>query len=161
MIKYNYSAMLVLLGLMTFYRTSARENLPALNKKILEYVDSVIGQQVDRGECWDLAYQALTRINAEWDGKYKYGRELKRKEKIEPGDVIQFKDVKVRYQVGNTVYSETMAHHTAIVYRVLENDILELAHQNTGFSGKTVGLSKLNLNTIIAGRLYIYRPVAK
>jgi hypothetical protein len=62
---------------------------------VVEYVESVIGEQVDRGECWDLAYQALTRIDAKWDGKYKYGREInpKRRE-VFPGDIIQFKNVK-------------------------------------------------------------------
>jgi hypothetical protein len=137
-------------------------NLPDLNQKIVEYVETVIGQQVDRGECWDLAFQALTRNNAKWDGQYKYGKEYNvKREKVLPGDIIQFKDVKVQYREGNTIYTETMAHHTAIVYKVSEDGVLELAHQNTGFSGRTVGLSKLDLSTVKSGRMWFYRPVTK
>jgi hypothetical protein len=135
-------------------------NLPELNRKVVEYVETVIGEQVDRGECWDLAYQALNRIDARWDGKYKYGKEINpRRAEILPGDIIQFKDVKVRYRQGNTIYTETMAHHTAIVYRVLKDGVFELAHQNTTFSGRTVGLSNLDLSTVVSGKMWFYRPV--
>ena len=140
----------------------ADDNLPDLNRKVIEYVETVMGEQVDRGECWDLAYQALTRIDAKWDGQFKFGREVnpKRKE-IFPGDIIQFMDVKVRYREGNTTYTETMGQHTAIVYRVLDDGVFELAHQNTGFSGRTVGLSKLDLDTVVSGRMWFYRPERK
>ena len=139
---------------------AADDDLPSLNRQVLEYVESVIGKQVDRGECWDLANQALLRIDAKWDGRYKYGKEYNPKRSaILPGDLIQFKDVKVRYREGNTLYTESMAHHTAIVYRVLDNGILELAHQNTTFSGRTVGVSKLDLNTVVSGKMWFYRPV--
>jgi hypothetical protein len=142
------------------FPVNAEETLPPLNSKIIEYVESVIGTQVDRGECWDLAFQALNRIDASWDGKYKYGKQINPKRaEVFPGDIIQFRDVKVRYRTGNTVYTETMAHHTAIVYRVLEDGVFELAHQNTGFSGRTVGLSNLDLSTVISGRMWFYRPV--
>ncbi len=137
-------------------------NIPGLNQKIVDYVETVIGQQVDRGECWDLANQALNRNDAKWDGQYKYGKELNvKREKVLPGDIIQFKNVKVQYQEGNTIYTETMAHHTAIVYKVLDDGVLELAHQNTGFSGRTVGLSKLDLDTVKSGKMWFYRPVRK
>ncbi len=151
--------LLVITGLAVFNPVKADNDLPELNMQIVEYVESVMGEQVDRGECWDLANQALTRIDARWDGKYKYGREVnpKRRE-IYPGDIIQFKDVKVRYREGNTIYTETMAHHTAIVYRVLDEGVYELAHQNTGFSGRTVGVSKLDLGTVVSGRMWFYRP---
>lgn len=140
----------------------AGTDIPELNKQIVNYVESVIGQQVDRGECWDLAFQALTRNEAKWDGQYKYGKEFNvKREKVLPGDIIQFKDVKVQYREGNTIYTETMAHHTAIVYKVFDDGVLELAHQNTGFSGRTVGLSKLDLDTVKSGRMWFYRPVRK
>ncbi len=160
--KVGYTVLLAVAALMVFHPVRADNGLPPLNRKVVEYVESVIGEQVDRGECWDLAYQALTRIDAKWDGKYKYGREVnpKRRE-IYPGDIIQFKNVKVRYQEGNTIYTETMEHHTAIVFRVIEDGVFELAHQNTGFSGRTVGLSKLDLNTVVSGRMWFYRPERK
>ncbi len=135
------------------------DTIPPLNRKIVDYVESVIGEQVDRGECWDLAYQALTRIDAKWDGQYRYGREVNpRRRDIYPGDIIQFRDVTVRYREGNTIYTETMGHHTAVVYRVIEPGVFELAHQNTGFSGRTVGLSMLDLDNVVSGKMWFYRP---
>ena len=140
----------------------AADDLPALNRKVIEYVETVIGEQVDRGECWDLAYQALTRAEAQWDGQYKYGKEVNpRKDEIYPGDIIQFKNVKIRYREGNRIVTESMEHHTAIVYKLLKNGVYKLAHQNTGFSGRTVGISKLDLHTVISGRMWFYRPVSK
>ena len=160
--KVVYTVLLAVVALMVFQPVRADKDLPSLNRKVVEYVESVIGEQVDRGECWDLAYQALTRIDAKWDGRYKYGREVNpRRREIFPGDIIQFKNVKIRYREGNTIYTETMEHHTAVVFRVIEDGVFELAHQNTGFSGRTVGLSKLDLNTVVSGRMWFYRPERK
>jgi hypothetical protein len=140
----------------------AQEKLPPLNQKVLDYVKTTIGEQVNRGECWDLAYEALERHNAVWDKQYKYGNLYNpRKETVLPGDFIQFKNVEVEYRKGNVIYTETMAHHTAVVYRIIdqENKVFELAHQNTNFSGRTVGLSKLDLRNVKKGKLMFYRPV--
>ncbi len=141
--------------------TFGQDDIPDLNKKIVKYVKSVIGEQVDRGECWDVANKALTLNNAKWDGAFKYGEPLNpKKDKIFPGDIIQFKNVKVTYKVGNVIYKETMTHHTAVVYRVLSNGKYELAHQNTGFSGRKVGLSTLDISTVVKGKMYFYRPLS-
>ena len=159
MFKKTCGILIVAAGLMLFLPAFSGDTIPHLNRQVIEYVESVIGGQVDRGECWDLAYQALTRINARWDGKYKYGREVNpKRDEIFPGDLIQFRNVNVRYREENTIYTETMDHHTAIVYRVIENGVYELAHQNTGFSGRTVGISKLDINTVVSGRMWFYRP---
>jgi hypothetical protein len=142
--------------------SKAQDSIPFLNKQIIEYVKTTIGKKVDRGECWDLANQALTRIDADWNHEYKYGKLLNpKKDTIYPGDLIQFEGVKVKYKKGNTTYTESMEHHTSIVFRVIEKDVFELAHQNTGFSGRKVGLSTLDLKTIIKGKMSIYRPVKK
>lgn len=134
--------------------------IPEPNKRIIAYVSTVIGTQVDRGECWDLANQALTRINAKWDHQYKYGKQVDPEHDIiYPGDIIQFKNVKVTYKIGNTIYKETMAHHTAIVYKVIKKGVYEIAHQNTSATGRKVGVGKLDLSTVIKGKLYFYRPV--
>ncbi len=145
-------------ALLLINRTIAQE-IPTLNKEIVEYVESVIGKKVDRGECWDLANQALIRVDAAWDRQYIYGNRIDHeKDKVYPGDLIQFKNVTVRYTEGNVTYTELMAHHTAIVYKVLGKGIFEIAHQNTEFSGRKVGLSELNTNHIIKGKVYFYRP---
>lgn len=160
--KQFFPALLIIVLLTIGLPAAGNEDMPALNIKVLEYVESVIGEQVDRGECWDLANQALNRIDAKWDGQLKYGKQVNpKRDKIYPGDIIQFKDVKVQYKEGNTTYTESMAHHTAIVYKVLAEGVFELAHQNTGFSGRTVGISKLDLKTVESGRMWFYRPVRK
>ena len=156
------SKLILIIVLMVFSAgISAQEEIPALNQKIVDYVTPTLGTQVNRGECWDLAYEALNRNNARWDGKFKYGIEINpTKVTVFPGDLIQFANVEIRYQKGNTTYTETMGQHTAIVYRVIDQEkkIFEIAHQNTNFSGRTVGLSELNLGTIVKGKYWFYRP---
>jgi hypothetical protein len=150
--------LLSVFALLLINRTIAQE-IPTLNKEIVEYVESVIGKKVDRGECWDLANQALIKVDADWDRQYVYGNRIDHeKDKVYPGDLIQFKNVTVRYTEGNVTYTELMAHHTAIVYKVLGKGVFEIAHQNTEFSGRKVGLSELNTNHIIKGKVYFYRP---
>jgi len=138
------------------------DRLPPLNHHVLQYVESVVGTRVDRGECWDLARQALEHSEASWDGSYGFGKVVKhRKEKVLPGDIVQFEKVVVRYTEGLTTYTENYDHHTAIVYRVKGRGRFELAHQNTGFSGKKVGISPLNLDHVIRGKISFYRPVTE
>ena len=144
------------------FRGFSQDSIPELNRQVIQYVKTTIGKKVDRGECWDLANGALTLIKADWDLQYKYGNLVNyKKEVVYPGDIIQFEGVKVKYKKGNATYTETMDHHTAIVYRVISPGVFELAHQNTGFSGRKVGLSTLDISTIIKGKMSIYRPVKK
>lgn len=142
----------------SFQETTA---VPPLNQKIIDYVNTVIKKKVDRGECWDLANEALTRINAKWDKKYTYGQLVNpEKDTIYPGDIIQFYGVKMKYKVGKEEYTEEAKHHTAIVYKVKVKGIYDIAHQNTGFSGKKVGISEIDLATVTKGKLKFYRPVS-
>ncbi len=144
------------------FKGFSQDSLPELNKQVIEIVKTTIGKKVDRGECWDLANKVLTETKADWDLQYKYGNPVNyKKEVVYPGDIIQFEGVKVKYKKGNTTYTETMEHHTAVVYRVISPGVFELAHQNTGFSGRKVGLSTLDISTIIKGKMSIYRPVKK
>ena len=152
-----------LLFLFIFTSASSQKETPDINKKIVEYVKSTIGTQVNRGECWDLAYEAITRHECMWDWEYEYGELYDpKKETVFPGDLIQFENVVVKYRKGNMSVTETMSHHTAIVYRIIDQEkkIFELAHQNTEFSGKKVGLSEFNLNQVKGGEIMFYHPVA-
>jgi hypothetical protein len=154
----------LILVLLSFISVSSygQDSIPGLNRQIIEYVKTTIGKKVDRGECWDLANEALILVNAEWNHEYKYGKPLNpKKDIIYPGDIIQFEGVKVKYKKENAIITETMEHHTAIVYRVIDVGIFELAHQNTGFSGRKVGLSTLDIKNIIRGKMTIYRPYQK
>ena len=138
---------------------NAQNTIPELNQEIIKYVDSVIGTKVERGECWDLANQALLKVDADWDREYKYGNKIDpEKDKIFPGDIVQFEKIKVKYAKGNATYTEIMEHHTAIVYKVIDKGVFELAHQNTEFSGRKVGISKFDISTVVQGKMFFYRP---
>jgi hypothetical protein len=135
---------------------------PKLNKQIIEFVNSKIKKRVGRGECWDLAAEALQLTNAKWNGKYKYGKEVfYQSECIFPGDIMQFEGVKVKYVKDGFEYKEKMSHHTAIIHEVKGKGNFVLAHQNTVFSGRKVGLSTLELKNITKGKFKIYRPIKK
>lgn len=142
--------------------------LPDLNAKVIAFVDKNMGKKVDRGECWDLAAGALAYAEAYFDRSSMktamiYGKELDpEKDEILPGDLIQFKKVKMKWQEGNRIYESAlgMPDHTAIVYKVNGKGDYEIAHQNTGDWGKKVGVSNFRLDRVTKGKLSFYRPVA-
>jgi hypothetical protein len=140
--------------------TTNCDTVPALNQEILSLVTKQIGKTVDRGECWDVAAMVLNTTGAKWDKRYEFGRRVDpAKECIYPGDLIQFEGVNIKYKKGQGVYTESMGHHTAMVYEVKAKGVYVLAHQNTAKSGRTVGLSDLDMSTIISGKYQFYRPV--
>ena len=136
------------------------DSIPVLNQKIIFYLRTTIGKKVGHGECWELAAQALNQNQASWDHKYTYGREINpAKECVYPGDIIQFEGVVLKFRKGSRVYKETMEHHTALIYELKDKNVFVLIHQNTTFSGRKVGLSELDLKTVVKGKLKVYRPV--
>lgn len=139
---------------------ASTESIPKMNEKIVEYVNSVMGTQVDRGECWGLANRALKLVNADWDKMYVYGKPVDyEKETVYPGDIVHFEDVVVKQTVGLTTTTESMGQHTAIIMKVYDKGVYELAHQNTSFSGRKVGTSPIDLSGVVEGTVIIYRPV--
>jgi hypothetical protein len=52
------------------------DSIPAMNKQIIEFVKTKIKKKIGTGECWDLAAEALKIVNAKWDMKYKFGKEI-------------------------------------------------------------------------------------
>lgn len=145
-------------------RTIAQQKLPEINQDIVNYVGTMIGETVGRGECWDLADQALTHAGAYLDRSsqktiYIFGKQYDPKKKtVLPGDIIQFENVTVKYQDGNIIYTENYGHHTAIIYEVNPDGSLKLAHQNTSFGGRKVILSDMKLENVRKGKMYFYRP---
>jgi len=132
---------------------------PKINKNIVDYVSTVIGKKVDRGECWDLANRALTKANAKWDHEYKYGIPVDPlTDNIFPGDLIQFENVVLKYEKGGRHFKENMAHHTGIIYKVTAKGEYQIAHQNNGQHGRKVGLSDFKLVDITKGKAFFYRP---
>lgn len=157
--------MKILAFVLLFSSFAFKTELPELNAKIVAYLDSVMGTKVARGECWDLAAEALAYSGAYFDRSSMktittYGRKLNpSKEEVLPGDLIQFENVEVQWKEGNTTYKESMAQHTAIVYKVNERLNYEIAHQNTGAWGKKVGVSNFRLDRVTKGKVMIYRPI--
>ena len=149
---------IVLLPCLFSLTTDCNETLQ-LNQQIIGFVNSNMNKKVGKGECWDLANEALTLIQAKWDGNLKFGRKLDyKKDCIYPGDIIQFEKVKVKYTENKVTYQEAMAHHTAIIYEVKGTGDFVLAHQNTAYTGRKVGTSSLNLMNVTGGKISIYRP---
>jgi hypothetical protein len=133
--------------------------IPALNRDIVKYVNTVTGKKVGRGECWDLAHDALTLVNAQWDHHYKFGKEIDPlKDSIYPGDIIHFDNVVLRYKRGNESVTENYPQHTAIVFEVLRAGEYKIAHQNNAFSGRKVGFSIFRLADKKSGKWQFYRP---
>jgi hypothetical protein len=134
------------------------DSVSPLNKGILDYTSSKMNKKVGRGECWDLASYALKQVGAKWDGEYDFGRLIEKGECIMPGDIIQFERIKIKYKKGSQTFTEAMPHHTAIIYEVISADEVKLAHQNTGYTGRKVGVTNLRFSTIQSGKYMIYRP---
>ena len=140
-------------------QNNAFAQIPILNQKVIEYVDSKMGKKVDRGECWDLANKALEFAEADMPSIYVFGREYKI-EPILPGDILQFSNVKAKYEEGNNIFFQTMTHHTAIVYKVLDEHTFILAEQN-GAQGKKVSTITFSLKNKTSGKIKYFRPIPK
>lgn len=154
-IKYISVILLIQLSVFSYAQTTT----PPLNQKIVEYVTSVIGKKVERGECWDLANAALNKVNAKWDHDYKFGKPIDpAKDEVFPGDIIQFENVTLKYDKDGRHFKESMPHHTAIVYKVNAKGEYLIAHQNSGQHGRKVGISELKLVDMTKGKLMFYRP---
>jgi len=143
----------------------AQESIPDINKRIITYLESNIGETVGHGECWDLADQALTSAGAQFDKSsqktiYIFGKMYNHDvDNILPGDILQFEGVTVSYKNGNMSFTENYKHHTAIVYRINSDKSLQLAHQNTSFGGRKVALNDFNLQNVKKGKIYFYHPI--
>jgi len=133
--------------------------LPAINQRIIDHVLAQEGKKVGRGECWDLAADALNTAGAKWDGMYKYGEVVDwKKNEVLPGDIVQMADVQVEHKEGNMSRREFYGKHTAVVIAVRGRGDFSLAHQNVDPVGKKVGFSELNMNDVRSGKLVFYRP---
>ncbi len=133
---------------------------PELNTSIISFVGANMKKKVGRGECWDLAAEALNKIEAKWDGNSKFGKEVNyKKECIYPGDIVQFEGVVLKYKQDEKYFIEKLEHHTAIIFEVKEKDSFVIADQNTRFSGKTVGTHNFDVKALTKGSFKIYRPI--
>jgi hypothetical protein len=153
---YEMKIRLVFITLILFSFTS--DEIPVTNRKVLEYVKTVIGKKVDRGECWDLANQALTYANAKWEFPTKFGKPVNYKtEMIIPGDIIQINNVTMESKTATSIVRWKMKEHTAILFDVKENGKVMVAEQNVNGMRK-VQVNEWNLNDVKSGKMQFYRP---
>lgn len=150
----QYLPILFILALTLGIYSKAFAQTPPTNKKVLEYCEQQMNKKVDRGECWDLARFALDHADADWKSPYDFGDKVNfKKDKIYPGDIIQFENVKLTFKNGYATYP----HHTAVVYKVLSDRKYLIAHQN--FAGKKkVHTWELDLNFLSKGKIQFFRP---
>jgi hypothetical protein len=152
-----------------YFKHAVKTTLPVdmlnleLNGRIIEYVTTVMGTTVGRGECWDLAQEALDQNLADWIRPTNYGRHLNPEtDAIKAGDIIQFRSLKITEHLpGGVTKWETFGapDHTAIIYKVLGKKQYTLAHQNVR-GIRSVLTSDINLAKATSGKYWIYRPVA-
>ena len=131
-----------------------------------------MGQQVGRGECWDLAHDALLK----GCGKHAFvstythhgypileiigtssGPSVVRgpEDEIREGDVLQF--TSAQFRDGGEVRTAGAPDHTAVVIGK-NGDKLEVAEQNVG-GVRVVKSGSYVLKHIEAGSVVVYRPV--
>lgn len=127
-----------------------------VGEKVVEFSKKNFGKKVDRGECWDLAAKALDYANAKWEAPNDFGLKIDiKKENVKPGDIMQFENVKFK----GKFYSSSFPHHTAVAYKVKDNDIL-IFHQNYN-NKKKVDTLTLHMNDLASGKIDFYRPLSK
>ena len=160
--KYLFSILTMLIcfeSQQAISQTTNCDSVPEINKQVIVFVKSKQNTKVGRGECWDVAAEALKYADAKLPDTYVFGKLVNyQKECVYPGDIIQFERVKLKYTIGNANYVEEMSHHTAVIYEVKGKGMYILAHQNTSEYGKKVGLTPINLEDVTKGKFKIYRP---
>ena len=140
-------------------------NVPSLNRQVLDFAGSKMGQQVGNGECWTLADQALDAAGAQRPGQgglevYQFGT-IADLSAVVPGDVLQFEDTNFKHtDPDGSWYSLSFPHHTAIVSAVSGTHIT-LLNQN-GNGNRTVQVSPFDLNDRLpGGTITAYQPVPR
>lgn len=115
-----------------------------VNEKVVDYVQSVMGTQIGRGECSDLIMQVQYIVFKE-----KPTKKTKKPPKVLPGDIISLYNV----SIGGLYFSE----HYAIIMEEISPQVYRIAHQNhNGY--KKVHEITIDLKEAAGGKYYIKRP---
>tara|TARA_B100001123_G_scaffold377453_1_gene444944 strand:- start:140 stop:676 length:537 start_codon:yes stop_codon:yes gene_type:complete len=153
------------------------------NDQIVKFCRDNIGKQVGNGQCTEVARYALKSAGAKSrqknpdfpaKGDYVWGKsiaclettgrglkETGNRRDIQPGDIIQFRDVRIkgRKPGGRGYYTKSFKHHTAVVSEVENRGrVVKVYHQNTG-GRKLVVEHSLNLDDLKAGWMRFYRAL--
>ncbi|MEI7596531.1 MAG: CHAP domain-containing protein [Bacteroidota bacterium] len=150
----RFLLIILFLSLNISFIIAQSDSLPEANKKILDFALNAMNKKVGNGECWTLAANALNSISAKWDKNMEFGKLLSYpKEKALAGDIIQFKNIKIK----DGAETMTMAQHTGIITKVNDDGSIEIANQNVNGKKKVV-ISLIKLNKVVKGKFFIYRP---
>ena len=144
-----------------------------LGNKVVEFAKSQIGKQVGKGQCSHLVEAALAQAGAKAttdfgvggsNKDYVWGTPVPNYDDVQPGDIIQFRNVKIMGQLvvkGKKLnVTMTIPHHSSIVYANLGKGRLKLLEQNVG-GVKVVQETEMNFATKQSGTVWFYRPVKK
>ncbi len=127
-----------------------------IQREVVNFAADSIGKKIGRGECWDLADQALRAAGAEPPKGYTFGDRIPLSE-IQPGDILQFTSARFDEPGYWTIMG--MPNHTAVVHAVGDTRAFIL-QQN--FDGKRyVTTYDLNLNNQTSGLIEAFRPVPR
>lgn len=127
-----------------------------IQREVVNFAADNIGKRIGRGECWDLADQALRAAGAEPPRGYTFGDRIPLNE-IQPGDILQF--TSARFDEAGYWTIMGMPNHTAVVHAVGDTRAFIL-QQN--FDGKRyVTTYDLNLNNQTSGQIEAFRPVPR
>jgi len=135
----------------------AQSDVP-LGEQVALYAEARMGKQVGRGECWDLAKEALNAAQARWDGSKGFGDPVQ-PEAVQRGDIVQLEKVVIERRDADSMVRETMGPHTAIVLEVPAPGHFLIAHQNFGSAGRKVSRHELRLADKKRGTITFFRPV--
>ncbi len=156
-IRLFVSVLVLMSGTVADAQEKTSKSLPPLNKKVLQFAEQKLGKKVGNGQCWTLADEALRSADAKRPGRqgygaYQFGKQLGKKEKLLPGDVLQMYNVLLRYPKS----FQQFPLHTAIVSKV-EGTKIEVLNQNVG-ADMTVKRTRFDLRALKRGKIIGFRP---
>lgn len=159
----------------------------ALGAAVDQSAEGLVGRPaVGRGECTDLVQQALAHAGARsWydfdvngnpvandnpeTAPYVWGRLVAtyragdstaglNANTVEPGDIIQYANVVLRYSTAGATWTVTATHHSAIVSWNLGGGQMRVLEQNAG-TPNVVRRDTEDFSTMAQGTIWIYRPL--
>jgi len=132
-----------------------------LNQKVLRYCRNHLNKKVDRGECWDLAFEALKFAGAntpsgQGSSLYRWSAKKIPFSSAKPGDIIQFFEYKIDFTEddggnwevlpgGNFEYGRP--RHTSILKAKKSRGQVEVYEQNM----RNIKKVKINTQYLVPG----------
>ena len=128
-------------------------NNGSVNRQVLAYAQSVMGQWVGNGQCTELAIEALRVAGARPNQGYVWGTPVTF-EQLQPGDIVQFHSP--TFVLADGYELKSPGPHTMVVESV-EGTKIHVLHQNV--VGSPVQAGTYDPTQLIAGTIEYYRPI--